>query len=617
MTSSAITPHTDWSDPALEQSLLTDISLDVPWSVIEQFAGLVRLSGSAEERRAVEILTAHLDDWGVPYRLHEPECLISIPLAATVRDPSPGGATWRAKTSAMSTSTGGLEISGPLVYLAAGEATGLTDLISGGVELGDVDVAGKIVITEGMPFPGKVTAVTEAGALAGIFIAPGEAIHETICTTIWGTPDLDSRHRQPSIPVVAVNNPDGQALIDLARRGGDVALATEVDTGWRRIPVLVAEIVGAVAPDEFVLLHGHLDSWHGGVGDNATGNATLLEMARVFWQHRQSIARTLRIAWWSGHSHGRYAGSTWYADTFGIDLARGCLAQVNCDSPGCRWAETYNRLTCMGEAAPFVERAIADATGITPRPTRPPRAGDYSFNGIGITSFYMLSSTMSDEKRAELGYYPVGGCGGNIAWHTESDTLEIADRDILLRDMRMYAASLLRVLDAPLHPFDWRKVTAEFRATLDRYQNATGDAFDFHPSRVALEELDDALDRFYADAPVPTDPGAPEVRRWNGAQRQLARLLVPVNFSRMPSFWHDPALTVPPLPDLAAALESASDGEDRGARRIRQTHLTRGQNRLVWALMQAREGVEGALERGNGSDGMTSARTPTTLPHGG
>src|SRR5262249_9717735 len=158
---------------------------------------------------------------------------------------------------------------------------------------------------------------------------------------------------------------------------------------------------GATVSDEFVLLHGHLDSWHEGVGDNATGDATMLELARVFSQHRDKLARSLRIAWWSGHSHGRYAGSTWVSDAFGIALARDRVAQVNCDSPGCRWAETFNELTCMSEAEPLVHAAIEQIAGITPEPERPPRAGDYSFNGIGITSFYMLSSTMSDEPRAE------------------------------------------------------------------------------------------------------------------------------------------------------------------------------------------------------------------------
>ncbi|HKC76299.1 MAG TPA: hypothetical protein VKF37_19170 [Chloroflexota bacterium] len=86
-----------------------------------------------------------------------------------------------------------------------------------------------------------------AGALAGIFINPGEAIHEGICTTIWGTPDLAFMGRQPSIPVVAVNQPDGRALIAAARQGRTVALATRLDTGWRRIPVLVAVLVAEIA----------------------------------------------------------------------------------------------------------------------------------------------------------------------------------------------------------------------------------------------------------------------------------------------------------------------------------------------------------------------------------
>ena len=592
MTVQSAAPFVAWSNPDLERTILDDVSLDVPWAVVERFASLVRLSGSPEEREAVDLLRRHLSAWDVPHRLHEPEAFISIPLAAHVRV---GEVTYRAKTPAMSVSTDGQEISAELVYMPShgGETTG--DVFSTGVDLAETDVRGKIVLTEGMASPGKVNDVMAAGALAGIFINPGEAIHEGICTTIWGTPDLSSMGRQPTIPVVAVNHPDGQALIAAARQGRRVALATRLDTGWRRIPVLLAEIAGTRVPDEYVLLHGHLDSWHVGVGDNATGDATLLELARVFWQHRDRLARTLRIAWWSGHSHGRYAGSTWYADTFAIDLARHCIAQVNCDSPGCRWANTYNDLSVMSEAEPFVETVIRATTGITPRMERPHRAGDYSFNGIGLTSFYMLSSTMADELRAEKGYYAVGGCGGNIQWHTEDDTMEIADRDILLRDMRMYANSILRVLNAPVHPFDWRRTTAEFRRTLDRYQEAAGTAFDFAPAYSALDALDQALARFYESAPMGDDAAGSAMRRFNAVQRRLARLLIPVNFSAMPSFYHDPALTIPPLPDLAPALTAPAVARDQGHLGILRAHLTRGQNRFVWTLEQARELVEAAL----------------------
>ena len=585
---------TGWSDPKLEDEVLGAISLEAPWATVEKFATLVRLSGSPEEREAFDYLIERLRSWGVPHTLHEPECFISIPLEATVRVDAPDGKRYWAKTTAMSVSTDGREIAAELVYVPRQVREDVADDWSYGLDFTGLDVRGKIVIADGMAAPGRVIDVMTAGALAGIFVNPGQNIHESIVTTIWGTPDLDSKDRQPAIPVVGVNNPDGAELIELAKRGSRVAISTRVDTGWRTIPILVAEIPGSRMREEFALLHGHVDSWHVGVGDNATGDATMLELARVFWQHRDRLARSLRIAWWSGHSHGRYAGSTWYADAFGLDLARGCVAQVNCDSPGCRWADTFNELTAMSETEPFVDAVIRGTTGITPQTERPPRAGDYSFNGIGISSFYMLSSTMSPEARAEKGYYPVGGCGANIAWHTEDDTLEIADKENLLRDMRVYAASLLRVLNAPALPFDWRQTTREFRATLDRYQKAAGDGFDFGPSVAAVDALDAALDRFYPRAPLASAPDSPEARRFNRVQRQLARLLVPVNYSRETPFHHDPALEVPPLPDLAPALGMTRAQGDPAQRGTLRAHLQRGQNRLVWTLEQATELVTGA-----------------------
>ncbi len=582
-----------WSDPGLERDILDRITLDAPWETVETFASLVRSSGSPEEREAVNHLIDRLRSWGVPHQLHEPTCFVSMPREATLRLDEPNGTAYRAKTAAMSVSTDGREITGDLIYVPAKVREDVADAWSYGLDVAGLDVTGKIVVADGMTAPGRVLDLMGSGALAGVFINPGEAIHESICTTVWGTPDLDSAERQPTIPVVGVNNRHGQELIERGRQGGArAALSTTVETGWRPIPILVAEIPGASVPDEFVLLHGHIDSWHVGVGDNATGDATMLELARVFWQHRERLTRSLRIAWWSGHSHGRYAGSTWYADAFGLDLARSCVAQVNCDSPGCRWTDTFNELTAMSETEPLIQAAIQETTGITPQTERPPRAGDYAFNGIGVSSFYMLSSTMSPEARAEKGYYPVGGCGANVAWHTEDDTLQIADRDNLLRDMRVYAASLLRVLNAPVLPFDWRRTTAEFRATLDRYQAAAGEGFDFGPSRDAVAALDDALGRFYESAPVETAPDSPEARRFNRIQRRLARLLVPVNYSRATPFHHDPAMEVPPLPDLAPALAFSEAGDDTAQRGILSAHLMRGQNRLVWTLDQARELIE-------------------------
>jgi len=85
----------------------------------------------------------------------------------------------------------------------------------------------------------------------------------------------------------------------------------------------------------------------------------------------------------------------------------------------------------------------------------------------------------------------------------------------------------------------------------------------------------------------------PRVKRANAAIRRLARLLVPVNFTTGPTFFHDPAETIPPLPDLAPA--ELLGKAPAGRRGFIKTHLTRGQNRLIAALRDARREVDGVI----------------------
>jgi N-acetylated-alpha-linked acidic dipeptidase len=121
---------------------------------------------------------------------------------------------------------------------------------------------------------------------------------------------------------------------------------------------------------------------------------------------------------------------------------------------------------------------------------------------------------------------------------------------------------------------------------------------DFSPARTALDELDAALGRFRAHVSrVEALPAGDAVtRRTNRALRRLARLLVPVNYTRGPEFFHDPAETTPALPDLAPALQAAEMSDwDRG---FLATHLVRGQNRLVAALRDSRATLEAVMEAG-------------------
>lgn len=579
-----------WRNATDEERLISEVTLDEPWALVEAYTKLVRESGTKHERRAFDYLSKRLKKHGVPHTVHTPTLLISVPRKARLEVLTPERRLLVAKTPAMSASTGGRWKRGEIAYVATGQMGEIRGLFEG-IGVVTADVAGKIALTEGYASPGKVADFMKRGAIGAIFISPGERIHEGICTTIWGSPDLDSWERKPTLPVVSVSKTDGAWLRTQAQQGRVKArLSTKLDEGWVECPVCVAEIPGAQVPEEFVLVHGHVDGWHQGIGDNATGDATLLELARVLWRHRDRLARTVRIAWWPGHSQGRYAGSVWFADTFGLDIDTNCVAHINCDSPGCRWATVFEDVFWMGETEGIGKAVIRDVTGQQASGGRPLRAGDCSFNNIGVSTFYMLSSTMPKPLLKEKGYYAVGGCGANIAWHTEDDTIEIADRDHLLRDMKVYLVAAYRTANATLHPLDFAALADELGRTLQTYQDHAGGAFDLSGPLAEVDALRATLRQWYLDcaALLGRSPAEPSVRAVNATLRRLARILVRINYSREGRFRHDPAVDVPPLPDLAPAktLQGLQPGSD--LYHVTMNHLVRGRNRVTAALRDAR-----------------------------
>lgn len=575
-----------------EKALLEELSLDVPKAVLNKFSMLVRESSSEDERIAFDFLVQFLKEWQIPHTLHQPNIYLSVPVSAELKVTSPSTKKYRAKTPAFAVSTGDDWLSGDLVYVGTEQAKGLDDIFASGVEIGDQDVAGKIVLTEGLAMPRKVKEFGELGVKAAIFINPGKNIHDGICTPIWGSPDLDSIDDEPIIPVLAINLEDGNELKALCQQGEvQVELQTEHKKGWFECPLLDIFIEGTEEPEKYVLLHGHLDSWTVGIGDNATGDAALLEMARVFYKHKDKLKRSLRIAIWPGHSTGRYAGSTWFADEYALDLEENCVAQVNCDSPGCRWATSYDYMDWMSEVDEFCQEAIKDAVNQGSKGVRPSRAGDYSFNNIGITSFYMLSSSIPEEILQQKGYYPVGGCGANIEWHTEDDLLHVADYDILLKDLKVYTTSVFRVLNETVHPFNFIHTLDDFTQTLESYQAGAAEHFSLDASLQEVGKLRVELTDFYQKVSELKDKelSDSEVKKANERILGLGRILIPLNYSRSGKFRHDPALDVPALPDIAPAKDLSNLEVGSHLYNVTLNHLTRGQNRLIWSLKEAQK----------------------------
>jgi len=303
---------------------------------------------------------------------------------------------------------------------------------------------------------------------------------------------------------------------------------------------------------------------------------------------RGHLKRTVRIAWWPGHSTGRYAGSTWYADQFADDIDQWCIAHLNIDSPGCAGATAYEEVMWMAEAGRLCGDAIHDALGENATGLRPLRAGDYSFNQIGPTAFYMLLSNIPQAERRARGYYAVGGCGGSTVWHTPHDGPGVEDLDVLRRDLAVYATTILRVVNAPLYPFDYGAAVGEIRATVDEYQRAAAGVVDFSPVLNDLDALADRLSEWRRRAEervdaVPADAGVR--RELNATLRRLARILVPLNYARGERFDHDPATKLPAVPRLEAARHVAS--ASAAMRPFVATALVRERNKIRAMLRAA------------------------------
>ncbi len=583
----------------LERRLHDEVSLDEPWELLEEFAELNRVSGSADEAAAADYVSDRLDANGVAYERHEPELYISQPHGATIETLTKEFEPGPVKTVSFSAST---TVSGPVEYVGSAGGDLLADDDDPREPYHDVgDLSGKIALTKaGSLSIRAVSKLSEKGAIGVIAIHKHDREpHNGIATPIWGgAPRYDEREKIPDVPIANVNEPDGETLMEWAEsdEGLELELSTDLTTDWMECPVVVAEIEGEADPqnDDFLLLHGHYDSWYVGITDNATGDAGLLEAARVFDQHSEDLQRNLRVAWWPGHSTGRYAGSTWYADQFAGELAEHCVAQVNMDSPGAKDATEYTDMTCWTpEAHELVGDAIDDVTGAPYEEHFPFRAGDYSFDNLGITGFFMLSSNIPAEIREERGYHGVGGCGGNSdAWHVSTDTLDKAGKDELLRDIRLYVVSVARVLNADVLPFDHARNSAKLREAVERYDDAAGDRFDFSPTLDRLDTLEDEIASFQRAA----RDGEIDAATANDAITSLSRVLTRLYLVERGQFEQDPATSREPFPRFSVARKfEIVDGDEA---KFVETQLKREQNTVVGELKRARSIVADATGGG-------------------
>ena len=574
--------------------IVDEVSADRLLAHTAAIARWVRLSGTPDEGRAFDYIAATLEDFGYAVRRFRHPALVGYPREATLEVLAPERLAIPCNGFSLSPATPDEGVEGALVFAGGGWEE----------DYPAEPVQGRIVLSEGLAMPAKTVAADRRGALAQIHIND-EQIHEMCISPVWGTPTPETAPLLPRTPSVAVTRAWGDRLLALLAAGPVRArLRTRPFLGWAELPIVTADLPGT-HEDRFVLFSGHVDSWHYGAMDNGSANATQLEVARLLAARRGSLRRGVRLAFWSGHSHGRYAGSCWYADQHWHDLHERCVCHVNIDSVGAIGATVLEEAPTMAETWGFGRAILREVAGVELEPKRISRSSDQSFWGHGIPSlFASLSEQPRDDASATAAALAQLLGGGSRAgglgwwWHTTEDTLDKIDPDHLRRDARVYAEALRRLCTDERLPFDYAAVADEFAGALERYAAAAGTGLDLSGTLALARELGARIGA--------ADLARRDPERANELLLALGRLLIPVGYTRGGPFEHDLALGVEPLPGLAdAARLGALDpaGDDF---RFLQTRLARERNRVEHALRAAIRLV--AADAGAEAGGAAGAR---------
>ncbi|HEV2357071.1 MAG TPA: M28 family peptidase [bacterium] len=585
------------ADP--EQALAQAVSPSKLMQFTRGVSRWVRLSGSEDEAKAFDYVEETLRGFGLDVHRYAHDALVSWPGAASLETlgPAANGTAGRVEcithAFAASTPPEGLE----------------ADVVDAGGHL-DAAVRGKVALIDGLAMPVKARAAEDAGAAAAIFINPAH-LHEMIISTVWGAPTPETAGALPRLVAVSVRESDGAVLRARAREGDlRVRIHAGVDTRWRPTPLLTADL--AAGEDRYVLFSGHIDSWHYGAMDNGSANAVMLEMARLMSRRRRRLRRGIRFAFWSGHSHGRYSGSTWYADTHWHDLYRRAALHLNVDSSGARGATVMSDALTMAETWALAADCVRAVSGQELARRRVSRMGDQSFWGIGVPSLFVgvseqpAGTSAAGAALASLaGGSPTSG-GLGWWWHTTEDTIDKIDRENLARDAQVYARVLWRWCTAPVLPLDYRATAEELRDVLRQIERAAGDAFDLVPVLAAVDRVAAAAERLHTAGTRLSAAlgGARGARRQrdaaeaiNTALMRAGRALIPISYTLTGPFDHDRAVPVAPLPSLQPAARLRDLPAGNTERHALHTRLVRERNRIVHAIETAAEAFEEGLRR--------------------
>ncbi|MBK5098434.1 MAG: M20/M25/M40 family metallo-hydrolase, partial [Gemmatimonadetes bacterium] len=183
----------------------------------------------------------------------------------------------------------------------------------------------------------------------------------------------------------------------------------------------LADIPGGDLADQFVMIGGHLDSWHYGTGgtDNAAGSLVMMEAMRILKSLGQTPRRTIRIALWSGEEQGLLGSRGWVEDH--PEMHDQISAYLNVDNGTGRIRGIWDQSN--EKAIPIFEQTLwpfRDLGVVAVKHGNTGGTDHLAFDAVGIPGFNFIQDPIEYGTRTH---------------HTAADTYE----RLLLDDLRQAA----------------------------------------------------------------------------------------------------------------------------------------------------------------------------------
>ncbi len=292
-------------------------------------------------------------------------------------------------------------------------------------------------------------ALDQAGILGLLFSSQGDEQYPNRMR-VFGTFPRSSRIPDDP-PHIMIRHDQYERIAAMLKAGSDVVAEFDVRNRWRDEPVdlynVIAEIPGTEFPDQYVVVCGHLDSWHQATGatDNGTGVATTLEAARILMAVGAKPRRTIQFCLWGGEEQG-LIGSDRHVKMHRTEMPR-VSAVFNHDS-GTNWAQSLTVTPAQATAlqpviAPLLDLPCPDPDFDGPvfelktRPQLIDRGGSdhASFVSAGVPAFPW-------HLRGRADYF-------HYSWHSQWDTFDAAIPEYLRHTSTVVALMALGTANLP------------------------------------------------------------------------------------------------------------------------------------------------------------------------